>query len=115
MAKTSPTQRSLKRLREEGYHAGIVEKYIQAIHARKDLFGWIDIVAIHPGKTGVLGVQTTTGDHLPDRLEKARGNAALVAWLAAGNSLVVHGWRKLAGRWTVREHVVVLTDLVRAS
>ena len=109
--KTSPAQRSLKLLRDHGYHAQIVERWNAFAHIRQDLFGWIDIVAVHPEYPGILGVQTTTGAHVQERLAKAKSNAALVAWLLAGGRLEVHGWRKLKGRWQMREISVQVGDL----
>jgi hypothetical protein len=100
-------QRSLGFLRSRGYHVEPVERWVPRLNVRRDLFHWIDLVAVHSSMPGVLGVQTTTGDHAAERLEKARGNPALLAWLAAGNRLVVHGWtkhkRKLdGGGWSER-------------
>lgn len=109
--RTSPTQRTLKLLRDQGFHAAVVEKWNPHAHVRQDLFGWIDIVGVHPMHKGVLGVQTTTGDHVGERIEKARGNPALIAWCLAGGTLAVHGWRKLKGRWEVRQIPVTTVDL----
>lgn len=109
--KTSPTQRSLKLLRDLGWHAQVVELWNAHAFIRQDLYGWIDIIACHP-TFGILGVQTTTGSHLAERLEKARGNAALVAWVTAGGKLAAHGWRKLKGRWQVDTRPVAISDLV---
>jgi len=105
--RTSPTQRSLKRLREDGYIAQVVERWNSFAHIRQDLFGWIDIVAVHPERPGVLGVQTTTAANAMARLEKAQGNPALLAWLKGGSPLAIHGWAKRGPRgqpkvWTVK-------------
>jgi len=110
MAKTSPTQRSLKHLRELGYQVGITEKWNQYARIRQDLFGWLDMVAVHPEKK-ILGVQTTTKSNMPARLEKARGNAALVSWLLGGGRLECHGWRKLKGHWVVSIQEISIQDL----
>ena len=109
--KTSPTQRSLKLMRDLGWHIQVVERWNQWAHVRQDLFGWIDLVACHPQERGILGIQTTTNEHRIDRLKKAVGNAALVAWLLAGGRLEVHGWRKLKGRWQVVRAAVGMVDL----
>lgn len=109
--KTSPTQRTLKLLRDVGWHAAIVERWNPHAFIRQDLYGWIDIIAVHP-VFGILGVQTTTQANAAARLEKARGNAALVAWVTAGGKLAVHGWRKLKGRWQVDARPVGIPELV---
>lgn len=113
MAKISPTSRSLKLLRDSGYFAQVVERWNPHAFIRQDLFGWIDIVAVHPGVHGVLGVQTTSGSNLSARMQKAHGNAALVAWLTCGGTLQAHGWRKLKNRWQVDCRPIGMVDLVR--
>lgn len=115
MKGTSPAQRTLKLLRDTGHQAQVVERWNAFAHIRQDLFGWIDVVAVHPERRGIVGVQTTTGEHVSARLEKARGNAALLSWLLAGGRLVVHGWRKLKGRWQVREHEVTVSDVAEGG
>jgi hypothetical protein len=109
--KTSPTQRSLKLLRDLGWHVGIVERWNPHAFVRQDLFGWIDIIAVHPA-FGILGVQTTSQANAAARMAKARNNPALVAWVAAGGKLAVHGWRKLKNRWQVDVRGVGITELV---
>lgn len=90
-----PTQRTLDLLRKLGYTPYVVEHYNAYAKIRRDLFGFIDIVAIHPQKRGVLGVQTTTGSNLAARITKAQALPAYKLWLDAGNALEFHGWRKL--------------------
>ena len=108
---TSPTQRSLKLMRDLGYHIGIVEKWNAFARIRVDLFGWIDLVATKPDEIGILGIQTTTQANIGARLAKAKGNPALVSWLVSGCRLRVHGWRKLKGRWQVDSRDVTLSDI----
>lgn len=103
----SPTQLTLKHLRTLGYHAAVVERWNMYAHIRQDLYGYIDILGVHPARPGVLGVQCTTGDHAAARIAKAKGNAAMMAWILAGNPLVVHGWvmrkhRNADGSWSKR-------------
>lgn len=99
--KTSPTQRSLKWLRDNGYEAQVVEKWNPFAKIRQDLFGWIDIVAVHPKLQGVLGVQTTTAQNANARLLKAKGNRALRAWHLCGGRLQLHGWKKVGKQWVL--------------
>jgi hypothetical protein len=42
----TPTQRSLKALRELGYLVEVVEKWNSFTRTRKDLWGWADLLAI---------------------------------------------------------------------
>ena len=52
------TPRSIAWLRERGYVVGNVEKWIPQIRQRKDLFGFIDLLAVRGDET--LGVQVTS-------------------------------------------------------
>lgn len=112
----SPTARSRKHLSAEGWHVATVEQTIPHVFIKRDAFGWADLLCVHPTK-GIALVQVTTGDHLANRIAKARTVAGpLVAWLIAGGKLVAHGWRQLGPkgsrkRWEVREVELGLKDL----
>lgn len=90
----TPASRSLKYLREQGYTAQVVERWNAYAKVRVDLFGIIDIVAIHPKKKGVLGIQATSTTNISHRYKKAMENSALYIWLQAGNKFVIYGWSK---------------------
>lgn len=92
---SSPTQRTNALLREQGYLVRIVEHYNHHVKRKKDLYGFIDVVGLHPDKMGILGVQTTTGGHLAERIAKAEALPAFHLWLACGNAVEFHGWRKI--------------------
>lgn len=94
MAKTSPTQRSLKLLRGEGYVAQVVEHFNIFAHIRQDLWGFIDILAMKAGEQGLLGVQTTSSSNSAARVTKIKGIPEHKLWLASGNRICVHGWSK---------------------
>src|SRR3989304_2771234 len=98
MAKTSPIQRSLALLKAEGYTVAIAEKFNFYIKIRQDLFGFLDLVAIHPDKKGVLGIQTTSGSNLAARIKKAQALPAFDLWLKSGNKVEFHGWRRKGAR-----------------
>lgn len=112
-----PTQRSLKLLRDQGYTVYIVETFNVYAKKRNDLFGFIDIAAIHPNRRGVLGIQTTTGSHLANRITKAESLAAYNVWLASGNAVEFHGWAKKGPRgkmkrWQCNIHRVDLSEFL---
>lgn len=94
MVKKSTTALSLANLRSRGYLPTVVESYNHAIQRKKDLFGFIDIVALHPDRTGLLGVQTTSAPNLLARVRKAEGILEYEVWLACGNAVEFHGWTK---------------------
>lgn len=109
----SPTQNSLKYLRETlSCYADVVEKWIPFAKIRKDLFGWIDIVAVRKDRGGVImGIQTTSRSNVSARLLKAKGNQALACWLHCGGTLEIHGWSKVKNRWTIHRVPITLKDV----
>ena len=108
---SSPTRRSLEKLRAIGYAADVVERWIPRANVRRDLFSCIDLVAIRADKPGVLGIQACTAGDVSKRLRKISSIAAARTWLLAGNRLAVWGWRKAGRRWFVRKRDVRMEDL----
>lgn len=97
----SPTQRSLKKLRDEGWLVAITERWNPHAKIRQDLFGFVDLLAVKDGQT--LAVQTTSGANVSARVKKIADVESLPAIRKAGWSVHVHGWRKLkTGRWECR-------------
>lgn len=100
---TSPTQRSLALLRSENYEPQIVERYNSFSRTRSDLYGWIDILAIHKETGDVLVVQTTSATNVSSRMNKITASEHLSLVRKAGWSIEVHGWKRgRNGRYTVR-------------
>lgn len=93
----TPTQRALKLCKEQGWTAGIVEKWNPHAKIRQDLFGCIDLIVADEGE-GILGVQVTSGSNVPARMAKAKEEPRLLKWLASGGRFEVWGFRKLAKR-----------------
>jgi len=88
----TPTQRTLKKLRAEGYTAAVVERRNPGAFITHDLFGFIDVLAIREGET--LAVQTTSGSNVSARIKKIAESEHLAAVRAAGWTIHGHGWRK---------------------
>ena len=91
---TTPTQRTMKALRDKGYKTGIVERWIMGARVRKDLFGFIDGIAIRDKE--ILGWQACAGSGLAAHVTKIRETCKLEAqaWLEAGGKIEVWGWSK---------------------
>jgi hypothetical protein len=89
---TSPTQLSLKKLREEGYTVQVVEYWNSFARIRIDLFGFIDIIALK-GKE-VLAVQTTSASNMSARCKKIADHENLGSVREAGWTIHVHGWHQ---------------------
>lgn len=97
----TPTQRSLKYLRDDGWRCAVVERWNPHARVRQDLFGVIDILAIRDWET--LAVQVTSGSGVSARVKKIADAEATPAIRAAGWRFEVHGWRKNAkGRYVLR-------------
>lgn len=112
---TSPTACTLKWLRELGYTAEVVERFNPHSKTRKDLFNWIDLVAIGPAiervafdvvePKEIIGLQVTSGSNHAARVTKARPLAQ--PWLDSGGLGYVISWAKQGPKgkrkvWKVR-------------
>jgi len=108
--KTSPTQRSLKLLRSQGYLVAIVEHWNSYVKIRQDLWGFADLLAVR-GDDCLL-VQTTSGPNVSARIAKIQAEPKAALWLQSSNRrIVVHGWRKVGARgkrklWECREEEI---------
>lgn len=111
-AKMSPTQRSLEKMRKEGYLAAITERWNAFSKTRNDLFQFIDVLCIRDNET--IGIQTTSGSNVSARIAKIRSLDTAMLWLAPSRRIIVHGWKKCGPRgkvkrWACRQ-VEVLKD-----
>jgi hypothetical protein len=79
-----------------------------------DLFGFADVLAVHPRDRLFLLVQCATAGHAAHRLDRARRRPELLDWFKAGGIFEVHGWSKRGNRWTVRRVAVQAEDLAAA-
>lgn len=107
---SSPTQRSLALLRDEGWTVAIVEKWNQFARIRQDLFGFADLLAFRGD--AVLAVQTTSGSNVSARIEKIGQCQAALLWRESRyRTIEVHGWAKRGPRgkrktWTCRRETI---------
>lgn len=95
----SPTERSLKLLRNDGYLVEVVERWIPKVKIRKDLWGF-DICGIDKSTGRMVLVQTTSASNAAARRTKLEGMQEwdILSWSAA--DLYVHGWRQRENkRW----------------
>jgi len=117
----SPTQRTLRALRQQGRICDIAEKF--NIHARPfgkrfDLFGFIDVVVLDPQR-GIGGIQSTGQafkQHI-DKLLDGDCTELVIEWLKSGGFVEAWGWRKIklrrggkALRWRPRIKQITLED-----
>jgi hypothetical protein len=105
VAGITPTQLSLRHLRGLGWQCDVVERWVPGVNQRRDLFGFIDILAVRGPET--LGVQTTTAHNVPARVRKISEAPTIGGLRVAGWSLHVHGWAKKGGHWVLARDVDV--------
>lgn len=102
--KARPSTHSLKHLRDRGYDAEVCEKYVARVAGkgqqmkfaggyRKDLFGFMDILAFGAGE--VVAIQATSKQQVSNHLRKYRRDPkvadVIVRWLDVGRC-EIHGW-----------------------
>lgn len=98
----SPTERTLKALRADGWLAAVVEKWNPHSKTRLDLFGFVDILAIRGEET--LAVQATSRSNISSRVQKITDHPNVGAVRDAGWKIMVYGWGKMAnGRYECRK------------
>ena len=95
----TPTQLTLRHLREQGYTAEVVERWNPHARIRQDLFGIIDVIALRGNET--LAVQTTSASNVAARIRKIADSPHVAAIREAGWTIRVHGWAKQSGRWVL--------------
>jgi hypothetical protein len=116
----SPTQRTLRALRNEGTICGIVEKFNPHVgeHGiRQDLFGFVDVVALAPN--GIIGVQCCAGSGHAAHRTKIVENEVAPEWLKSGGRIQIWSWSKKklkrggkAERWMPRMEELTAADLI---
>lgn len=83
---------------------------------RKDLFGFIDLVALDPDR-GTIGIQVTSGSNHAARRKKILTDCreAALMWLRCNNLIEIWSWSKRkvkrggkAVRWTPRVEQITL-------
>lgn len=99
MKEMTATQRTKELLQAKGYivdygervNAGAAKR---GVHVKNDLFGYADLVAIHPQKYGTLYIQVTEGGNGPARVRKILALGTARVTLLAQNRIWVVDWRK---------------------
>lgn len=100
---SSPTQRTLKHLRDRGYRAEVVERWNPHARIRQDLFTIIDVLAL--SETEVVAVQTTSASNMKARINKISESDILPLLIKLEWRVIVHGWKKnqKTNRWELKE------------
>lgn len=122
---SSPTARTLAKLRAEGWTAAVVERWNPHVRIRQDLGGGIDVLAWKPRcglhwPAQILGVQACAGSGHAAHRAKLLAEPRMAIWLAAGGRLEIWSWAKRGARgerklWECRVEVLRLSDYVPAG
>ena len=104
--KTTSNARTKRHLEALGWHCEIVERfnpYAGKFGQRKDLFGFLDIIAIDKDNDRIIGIQACGTDFTPHKrkmLTEATPDIRAIAidWLKAGAGIQLWGWRKVLAK-----------------
>jgi hypothetical protein len=96
----TPSTRSIKKLTNEGWLVWNVESRVPRTNITKDLFGFLDLVALKGGET--LGIQVTSASNVSARIKKITNHPNVGIVRDAGWGIEVHGWRKKKEEWICR-------------
>jgi hypothetical protein len=120
--KTKAVQRSLKYLRDNGWQAAVVERWLpprgsMKFGVRQDVWGFGDILACRHRPGRIALVQTFPLARWKDHAAKLADIPELTKWQAAGGVVLLHGWalkpkdgkRGAKKVWTLREDTIPLT------
>jgi hypothetical protein len=99
----SPTQLTLRKLREDGHMAYVVERWNHFAKIRQDLWGF-DVIYCKRGEIGL--VQATSASNLSARVKKVGDLESTPKLREAGFRLLCWGWKKVKNRWECVERDV---------
>lgn len=86
----TPTARTLQRCRGFGWACDVCEKWSPFAGKRKDLFGFLDVIALT--NRGILGIQATSQPNMSARINKIFDTPEFYYWMCAGGLCEVWGW-----------------------
>jgi len=113
----SPMARTLGWLREHGYQADVAERWIPRTKIRKDLFGFIDVMAVSDHE--LLAIQVSHEDRHADHVKKVMA-LPVARDLAFHMNVEVWSWGKRGARgkrkqWTLRRDQLTAQLLPKKS
>lgn len=83
---------TIKALSASGFMCEEVERLIPGTNLKRDLFGVLDLLAIHPQQGLVVGLQVTSSDHRANRLKKIQASPRALAVLQSGMQIWLALW-----------------------
>ncbi len=123
MAGISPTSRTLEYLRQQGWEATVVERFLPyagKFGQKIDMFGFGDIIAM--GEGSIIAVQScgqSFSAHHKKITEDEYVAPLALKWIESGGRLILIGWRKVklkrgskALRWQPRIKEYAISDFL---
>ncbi len=115
-----PSQLTYQECARRNWKADRVDRFFSGV--ARDLFGFLDFIALDPHASTIVGIQATTTNNQAARLSKITSDrkCSEIArlWLECGGRIEVWGWGLLlvkrggkARRWVLTRNVVRLDDL----
>jgi hypothetical protein len=100
-------QRTMNYMRKQGFSCWVTENKVPYSFISRDLFNFIDVVAMKAG-FGIVGIQTTSKANMSARKKKILAIPEHRIWLDSGGKIVIHGWYKKKGSrfWLLKEEVI---------
>jgi hypothetical protein len=93
-----------KLLKDQGYIVSKVEQYNKFSQHKKDLFGFIDILAIKPGE--ILGIQATGwtfhGSHANNYLNNPKISKNIEIWLSTGAKFEIWAYNNETKKFKIK-------------
>ena len=109
MAKTATTTYTTKLFKKYGYTVWKTEYWDMRVRRRKDLLGFIDVLAFDENET--IGVQDTSVNGMGARIKKILASPYAWDWLQEDSrTIIVIGWHKVNNRWRYKDEEIRLTD-----
>jgi hypothetical protein len=99
-----------KLLIDQGWLPDKTERVIPGTHIKKDLYGFIDLIAIKG--TAIIAVQVTSWDNMGERKKKIFESENLQRVLVTKMNVLVLGWRKKPGTrfWEYKVYQILGKD-----
>lgn len=98
----SPTQKAIQVCKDNGWTYQVVERWNAFAKVRQDLFGFIDILVIRPGR--IMGIQATSCSNHSARVKKINEEPKAVEWIRAGGE--IHVW-SFEGKEVRKERIFI--------
>jgi len=103
MRQVQPRAWSMEMMRRDGFMTGITEFFNHHTNRRKDLFGFIDFIAIGHGKCVAVQCCARSGIGSHQRKISHECRDAAAEWLASGNTIEIHGWDRKKEKLKTKE------------